>query len=97
MSDIKQVLMTLLENDIIEETHNITEREHVNTLEDVVNELLVEYIELANDDNKQQEIALHKPDVVFSEAELSCDGCKYNGGDDTLCFACGDNYSNYTT
>jgi protein-arginine kinase activator protein McsA len=49
MSDIKKVLMTLLENDIIGETHHILEREHINTLEDVVDELLIEYNKLANE------------------------------------------------
>ena len=28
--------------------------------------------------------------------QLSCIGCKYNGGDDSLCGECGDDYSNYT-
>jgi hypothetical protein len=78
MSEIENILMTLLENAIIEETHYITEREHVNTLEDVVSELLYEYKELANGDNKEQETALHKPDVIFSEAEV-CPLCKNTG------------------
>jgi hypothetical protein len=29
--------------------------------------------------------------------QLSCDGCKYKGNDDSLCGDCGDDYRNKTT
>jgi len=37
------LLMVLLSNDIIQETHFIKSRENVNTLEDVARELVLEY------------------------------------------------------
>ena len=63
MNDIKKVqfdlLMVLLENDIIDETHFISEREHINTLEDVVNDLISEYEELVNGDSTREKPALN--------------------------------------
>ncbi len=54
-------------------------------------------INLANGVITGDELALPIPVVVLRSEQLSCVGCRYNGGDDDLCGDCGDEYSNYTT
>lgn len=58
------MLMVLLENGIIEETHYISEREHVNTTEDVASELLNEYAMLVNGVDASQDQALNLAGVM---------------------------------
>jgi hypothetical protein len=73
MNDIKKIqfdlLMVLLENDIIDDTHSISEREQVNTLEDVANEMIIEYNSLVNDAKTRKEKALNLDIVIVSVCE----------------------------
>jgi len=71
---IKNILTYLLDNGIIEETHHILKREHVNTLEDVAAELILEYNvanELLSDNSEREEpkteTAMYDP--VFNNSE----------------------------
>lgn len=46
MTELKNALLLLLKNDVISETHFISDRENVNTIEDIADELVKEYYTL---------------------------------------------------